>query len=215
MEIRPVGASALLIDLGDDVDRGGGAVDPALVEAWRATLWQRRAVGEFTAVDIVPGARTILVDGIADQAALAAKLPDWAPSGGEASAPGPIIEIPTWYDGPDVPLVARLWGVSEQTVVERHQATEFHVAFGGFAPGFAYLTGLPRALAVPRLDTPRTRVPAGSVGLADVYCGVYPTASPGGWLLIGRTDAVLFDPERDPPALLAPGGRVRFVPAAT
>ncbi len=215
MEIRPVGALALLIDLGDDVDRGDGVVDPALVEAWRATLWQRRAVGEFTAVDIVPGARTILVDGIADQAALAAKLPDWAPSGGEASAPGPIIEIPTWYDGPDVPLVARLWGVSEQTVVERHQATEFHVAFGGFAPGFAYLTGLPRALAVPRLDTPRTRVPAGSVGLADVYCGVYPTASPGGWLLIGRTDAVLFDPERDPPALLAPGGRVRFVPAAT
>jgi KipI family sensor histidine kinase inhibitor len=215
MEIRPVGASALLIDLGGDVDRGGDAAGPAMVEVWRAALWQRRAAGDFIAIDIVPGAQTILVDGVADQAGLAASLPDWAPSGGEASAPGPIIEIPTWYDGPDVPVVARHWGVSEEAVVARHQATEFHVAFGGFAPGFAYLTGLPSALAVPRLDTPRTRVPAGSVGLADTYCGIYPTASPGGWLLIGRTDAVLFDPKRDPPALLAPGVRVRFVPAVT
>jgi KipI family sensor histidine kinase inhibitor len=215
MEIRPVGASALLIDLGGDVDRGGDAAGPAMVEAWRAALWRRRAAGDFIAIDIVPGARTILVDGVADQAGLAASLPDWAPSGGEASAPGPIIEIPTWYDGPDVPVVARHWGVSEEAVVARHQATEFHVAFGGFAPGFAYLTGLPSALAVPRLDTPRTRVPAGSVALADTYCGIYPTASPGGWLLIGRTDVVLFDPERDPPALLAPGVRVRFVPAVT
>jgi len=121
---------------------------------------------------------------------------------------------PIWYDGPDVAVVARHWGVAEESVVARHQATEFLVAFGGFAPGFAYLTGLPPALAVPRLDTPRTRVPAGSVGLADVYCGIYPTASPGGWLLIGHTDAVLFDPERDPPALLTPGVRVRFVRAA-
>lgn len=214
MEIRLVGASALLIDLGEDAHRGSGVVDPALVEAWRATLWQRRAVGDFSAVDIVPGARTILVDGVADQAGLAVRLPGWAPSGGEASAPGPIVEIPIWYDGPDVAVVARHWGVSEESVVARHQATEFHVAFGGFAPGFAYLTGLPLALAVPRLDTPRTRVPAGSVGLADIYCGIYPTASPGGWLLIGRTDAVLFDPERDPPALLSPGARVRFVMAA-
>ena len=215
MEIRPVGASALLIDLGEDANRRSGVVDPALVEAWRATLWQRRAVGEFAAVDVVPGARTILVDGVADQAELVGKLPGWAPSGGEASAPGPTIEIPIWYDGPDVAVVARRWGVSEEAVVTRHRTTEFRVAFGGFAPGFAYLTGLPPALAVPRLDTPRTRVPAGSVGLADIYCGIYPTASPGGWLLIGRTDAVLFDPERDPPALLAPGVRVRFVPAVT
>jgi KipI family sensor histidine kinase inhibitor len=215
MEIRPVGASALLVDLGEDVDRGSGTTDPELVEAWRATLWRRRAAGDFTATDIVPGARTVLVDGIGNQAGLAARLPGWAPSGGEASAPGPIIDIPTWYDGPDLPVVARHWGVSEESVVACHQATEFRVAFGGFAPGFAYLTGLPPTLAVPRLDTPRTKVPAGSVGLADIYCGIYPTASPGGWLLIGRTDAVLFDPERDPPALLDPGARVRFVPAAT
>ena len=83
------------------------------------------------------------------------------------------------------------------------------------APGFAYLTGLPPELAVPRLDTPRTKVPPGSVGLADIYCGIYPTMSPGGWLLIGRTDEVLFDAQRDPPALLDPGARVRFVLAVT
>lgn len=215
MEIRRVGACALLVDLGEDVGGGRDAVDPSLVEAWRVTLWRRRAAGEFAAIDIVPGARTVLLDGLDDPAGLATKLPGWAPSGGEASAPGPVVEIPTWYDGPDLPVVARHWGVSVETVVARHQATEFRVAFGGFAPGFAYLTGLPPKLAVPRLDTPRTKVPAGSVGLADIYCGIYPTMSPGGWLLIGRTDALLFDAQRDPPALLDPGERVRFVLAMT
>ena len=83
-------------------------------------------------------------------------------------------------------------------------------AFGGFAPGFGYLTGLPPELHVPRRDTPRTRVPAGSVGLAGPFAGAYPRASPGGWQLVGRTDAGLFDVDRRPPALLAPGGRVRF-----
>jgi KipI family sensor histidine kinase inhibitor len=110
-----------------------------------------------------------------------------------------------------VSRVAALWNVSEASAVERHRQTEFRVAFCGFAPGFAYMTGLPLELAVPRLDTPRTRVPPGSVALADTYCGIYPRPSPGGWLLIGRTDAVLFDPDRDPPALLTPGTRVRFV----
>jgi KipI family sensor histidine kinase inhibitor len=209
MEIRPAGVSALLLDLGDE------SADPAQVEAWRAELWRRRAAGEFGAIDIVPGARTVLIDGVEDAAALAARLPGWAPSGGAMFAPGPIIEIPIRYDGPDVTAIARHWGVSEESAIARHRATEFRVAFGGFAPGFAYLTGLPPELAVPRLDTPRTRVPAGSVGLADIYCGVYPTASPGGWLLIGRTDVVLFDPERDPPALLNPGARVSFVPVVT
>ena len=84
------------------------------------------------------------------------------------------------------------------------------MAFGGFAPGFGYLTGLPPHLHVPRRSTPRTRVPAGALGLAGPFAGVYPTASPGGWQLVGRTDAVLFDPDRDPPALLRPGVRVRF-----
>jgi KipI family sensor histidine kinase inhibitor len=89
--------------------------------------------------------------------------------------------------------------------------TELHVAFCGFAPGFAYLAGLPDELAVPRLDTPRTKVEAGSVGLADRYAGIYPTPSPGGWRLVGHTDVTLFDHTRTPPALLSPGTRVRFV----
>ncbi len=93
----------------------------------------------------------------------------------------------------------------------RHTGTTFVAAFSGFAPGFAYLAGLDDEHAVPRLDSPRTRVPAGSVALAGTWCGVYPTASPGGWQLIGHTDARLWDVERDPPALLAPGTRVRFV----
>jgi KipI family sensor histidine kinase inhibitor len=87
------------------------------------------------------------------------------------------------------------------------------VAFSGFAPGFAYLAGLPDDWAVPRLATPRPKVPAGSVGLAGAYAGIYPTASPGGWRLVGRTETVLFDVRRDPPALLTPGTGVRLVRA--
>jgi len=96
-------------------------------------------------------------------------------------------------------------------VVERLVRTPLHVAFCGFTPGWAYLAGLPEELAVPRLDTPRAKVPAGSVGLADRYAGIYPTASPGGWRLIGHTDVTLFQPDRTPPALLVPGTRVRLV----
>jgi KipI family sensor histidine kinase inhibitor len=96
-------------------------------------------------------------------------------------------------------------------VVATHTASDLVVAFCGFAPGFAYCTGLPERLAVPRLDSPRARVPAGSVGLAGPFTGVYPTESPGGWRLLGRTDLVLWDEERDPPATLSPGTAVRFV----
>lgn len=207
MQIRSAGHRALLIDFGDDAT-------PADVDAWRAELWRRREAGEYSATDVVPGARTVLIDGVDDVDRLADRLATWAPPIGAASAPGVLVEIPIRYDGPDLATVARHWLVSEESVIARHLATEFRVAFCGFAPGFGYMTGLPTELAVPRLDTPRTRVPPGSVGLADIYCGVYPTASPGGWLLIGRTDAVLFDPDRDPPALLSPGTRVRFVPVA-
>jgi KipI family sensor histidine kinase inhibitor len=121
------------------------------------------------------------------------------------------VEIPTVYDGEDLGLVAEHWSVSEDEVVARHLGTEFTVAFCGFVPGFGYLTGLP--WSVPRLPAPRPRVPAGSVALAGAYTGVYPSASPGGWLLIGRTSIRLFDVDADPPALLAPGTRVRFVRA--
>lgn len=114
------------------------------------------------------------------------------------------------YDGPDLAAVAELTGLTEEEVVAAHTGSSWQVAFGGFAPGFAYLAGGDPRLQVPRRDQPRTTVPAGSVGLAGEFSGVYPRASPGGWQLIGRTDLVLWDLDRDPPALLAAGLRVRF-----
>jgi KipI family sensor histidine kinase inhibitor len=127
-----------------------------------------------------------------------------------AAADTEPVEIAVVYDGPDLAEVARLTGLDEEAVVAAHTGTPWRIAFGGFAPGFAYLTGGDPRLAVPRRDEPRTTVPAGAVGLAGEYSGVYPRPSPGGWQLIGRTDAVLWDADRDPPALLTPGGTVRF-----
>lgn len=159
--------------------------------------------------DVVPAARTVLFDGV-DPGLLAEQLPTWdlAPS---ASAASRRVEVPTVYDGEDLGDVARLWGMTTAEVVRTHTTTEFVVAFCGFAPGFAYCTGLPQRLAVPRLDSPRERVPAGAVGLAGEFTGVYPTASPGGWRLVGRTDLPLWDLRGDPPATLPPGTEVRFV----
>ncbi|PGH44123.1 allophanate hydrolase [Micromonospora sp. WMMA1996] len=201
MRIRPVGAHALLLDC-DDADQ---------VEAWRAELWHRRDAGELTAREIVPAAVTVLLDGVPDPAATAARIAGWRPRNTSRGADSVEVRVPTVYDGADLPAVADHWGVDVPDVVARLRRTEFRVAFCGFAPGFAYLTGLPRELAVPRLATPRTRVPAGSVALAGPYAGIYPTASPGGWLLVGRTDLPLFDVHADPPARLSPGTRVRLV----
>jgi KipI family sensor histidine kinase inhibitor len=120
------------------------------------------------------------------------------------------VEIDVVYDGADLEEVARLTGLSQDDVVAAHTAAPMRVGFGGFAPGFAYLIGGDERLNVPRRAEPRTRVPAGSVGLAGEFSGVYPRESPGGWQLIGRTDAVLWDVDRDPPALLTPGSWVRF-----
>ena len=114
------------------------------------------------------------------------------------------------YDGADLADVAQHTGLTVAAVVDAHVATPWRVGFGGFAPGFAYLVGGDPRLAVPRRAEPRTRVPAGSVGLAGEFSGVYPRESPGGWQLIGRTDAVLWDIDRTPPALLRPGMWVRF-----
>ena len=220
MRVREFGWSALLIECGSAAE----------VEAWRAALWRARDEGRLPVTEIVPGAGTVLLDGVADPPGLSATLRGWpAPSpapAGSAVPPAPAgsvvppapapesagcVEIPTVYDGEDLAIVARHWNVTPAEVVDRHRSTEFRVAFCGFAPGFGYLTGLPESLSVPRLATPRTRVPAGSVGLAGPYTGIYPVPSPGGWLLIGRTDVVLFDARAQPPALLTPGTAVRFV----
>jgi len=157
---------------------------------------------------VVPGAETVLFDGVADAGALLEELRGWRR---EATPVGPLVEIAVTYDGPDLESVASSWGCDVTEVVARHAATELVSAFCGFSPGFAYLAGL--TASVPRLATPRTRVPAGSVALAATWCGIYPVASPGGWQVIGHTEAVLWDPARAQPALLAPGTRVRFVAA--
>ncbi|MBD0837735.1 5-oxoprolinase subunit B family protein [Streptomyces sp. TRM68416] len=201
MRALPVGDGALLVEVASGEQ----------AQALHAELLRRRAEGSLSVREIVPAARTVLLDGVADPARLASELtasevPPAPPRARE------IVDLPVRYDGPDLADVARHWGVDEAEVARIHAGTEFTVAFCGFAPGFGYLTGLPARYAVPRRATPRTAVPAGSVALAGPYTGVYPRSSPGGWQLIGTTDTVLWDHARVPAALLAPGTRVRFVP---
>ncbi|MEU5882120.1 5-oxoprolinase subunit PxpB [Spirillospora sp. NPDC047279] len=164
-------------------------------------------------VDVVPGERTVLVvtdPARCDLGRLAARLPELPLTAAEATA-APPVEIPVVYDGEDVAEVAGLTGLSRDEVVERHAAATYTVAYLGFSPGFGYLTGLDPVLHVPRRESPRTSVPAGSVAIAGPYAAVYPSASPGGWRLLGRSPLTLWDVTRDPPSLLRPGGRVRFV----
>ena len=116
-------------------------------------------------------------------------------------------------NGPDLDAVAAETGLTPGDVIALHAGRPYEALFIGFAPGFAYLGGVPERLAVPRLSTPRVRVPAGSVAIAGAMTAVYPHASAGGWRLLGRTDARLFDPAADPPAVVRPGDRVRFEPA--
>ena len=163
-------------------------------------------------VDVVPGYRTVLVR-VTDEGALA-RVHDALPSlelTDAADGDGRLVEVPVVYDGEDLDEVCRLTGLTAGEVVRRHTAPDYVVAFLGFAPGFPYLVGLDPLLHVPRRSTPRTSVPAGSVGLAGDQTGIYPRSTPGGWQLVGRTDVVLFDVDRSPPALLSPGDRLRFV----
>ena len=171
-----------------------------------------RLRGEIDA-ELVPAARTILVVA-RNPAEVAGAIEELlAESGGAATGrSGREGGGSVGYDGEDLAEVARLTGLGVDEVVAAHTGTPWRAAFGGFAPGFVYLVGGDPRLRVPRLASPRTRVPAGSVALADEFSGVYPTSSPGGWRLIGRTDAVLFDPDASPPALITPGDTVRFVP---
>lgn len=197
--LRAYGGSAVLVEVADH----GLALDLAL---------RAREAG-LACDEVVPAARTVLFDGLGSREALTSLLESWVPGRDEPAVPARV-EVPVTYDGEDLARVAGLWGVTEDEVVARHTSTEFVSAFCGFAPGFAYLTGLPAEWAVPRLDVPRSRVPAGAVALADTWCAVYPGASPGGWLLLGATELDVWDVTRtDAPALLAPGTHVRFVVA--
>jgi KipI family sensor histidine kinase inhibitor len=165
--------------------------------------------------DLVPAARTVLV--VFDPARVSSEtIGSWvlraAGRAPDAIAPGPLVEVPVRYDGADLDSTAELLGIPVPDLVSRHAGVEWTVAFTGFAPGFAYLVSADWPFDVPRLAEPRTRVPAGAVGLAGGFSGAYPRETPGGWRLIGTTDAVLFDPDAADPVLLPPRARVRFVP---
>jgi KipI family sensor histidine kinase inhibitor len=164
-------------------------------------------------VDIVPAARTILVtvrDGVDPQVVTDAFI-DTASSAVVAES-SPSVTIEVAYDGVDLNDVAAACSLSVADVIALHSATEYTVAFCGFVPGFSYLLGLDPRLHLPRRATPRTRVPAGSVAIASEFTAVYPSDGPGGWHLLGTTDAVMWDDDRPVAALLPPGARVRFVP---
>ena len=215
--VLPCGEAAVLVEVADtrsaialarqaDARRRAGSERPG--DPWAL-------VGE-----VVPGERTVLVvlagpAGLravrSDLAALAAVVT--AGSAAETTEAGPleeVLEIDVVYDGPDLAVVARHTGLTVPEVIAAHTGRPWTVGFTGFAPGFGYLVDGDPRLTVPRLADPRPRVPAGSVALAGGYSGIYPTASPGGWQLIGRTSAVLWDSDRRPPALLRPGLRLRF-----
>jgi KipI family sensor histidine kinase inhibitor len=198
LRVSPYGDRALLVEV----------PDLSAVAAVRSALEEEPLSGQL---DLVPAARTVLVvlDRVpSDPDVAALRRIRTSPRSGGASVPR--VELPVVFDGPDLAEVAELTRRSVADLVRALTEAELVVAFGGFAPGFGYLTGLPEELHVPRRTTPRTRVAAGSVGLAGPYAGAYPQESPGGWQLVGRTDAVLFDVDRDPPALLRPGALVRF-----
>ncbi|WP_283139715.1 5-oxoprolinase subunit B family protein [Rhizohabitans arisaemae] len=165
--------------------------------------------------DVVPAMRTILLrvepDASLDAVARAVRALEAAHP---EPAQGDLVEIPVVYDGADLVEVGELTGLGARGVVEAHGATEWRVAFCGFAPGFGYLVGGDPRLQVPRRPESRVSVPAGAVALAGEFTGVYPRASPGGWQLIGHTEQVVWDPARNPPALLLPGVRVRFTEVA-
>ncbi|HEY0575368.1 MAG TPA: allophanate hydrolase subunit 1 [Pseudonocardia sp.] len=221
MRLLRYGASGLLIELPSS----------ASVTAAYRKLSAARADGRLSGiVELVPAARTVLIEGRAG-AGVPADLvrglitEDVAGEPGEPAEPGDgadpdpgerpaEVVIPVHYDGADLELIARTAELSVPEVIELHTSAEYTVAFCGFSPGFGYLIGLPEPLRQARLADSRPSVPAGSVGLAGEFTGVYPRSSPGGWRLLGHTDEVMFDPKADPPARLAPGDLVRFEPVS-
>lgn len=197
MIVRPYGDAALLVE----------PDDPHQVLSLAAAVRSEPGV-----VEVVPAARTVLVSAPHDVLhRLEQRLPELGlevPDHVTEEAPEVVLDVR--YDGPDLADTAATAGLSVDELVRRHVAGDYTVAFCGFAPGFAYLAGLDPGLHVARLAEPRTRVPAGAVCIAGEFTGVYPRSSPGGWRLLGHTDALLWDTSRTPPALLSPGTRARF-----
>jgi KipI family sensor histidine kinase inhibitor len=217
--IVPFGDAAVLITFPDEASVGTAARAQALARRIRVAVCDRPGWGAA-----VPAAASVLVHVDPVEPGIAAALPTLAeiaaalePDDDRWPGDASTVEIPVRYggeDGPDLDAVAELTGLSPAAVVELHAATSYRVLFLGFAPGFGYLGPLPPELVLPRRATPRVRVPAGSVAIAGPYTAVYPGESPGGWHLLGRSSAAIWDPSRNPPAILEPGAIVRFVPEA-
>ena len=218
MQIEPLGEDALLLRLGNVIDpatnRRVHALAARIVAA--APPWLREVVPAYASL-------AVFVEGTDGDAEALADARDWlfahadAPASTAASpdaaGEAAIIDIPVCYApeyAPDLDALAAHAGLSRDAAIERHAGGDYRVAMIGFAPGFPYLLGLDPALAMPRLSTPRTRVPAGSVAIGGAQTGIYPRESPGGWHVIGRTPLTLFNAGTIPPALLLPGQRVRF-----
>ena len=199
MHVVPAGYEGLLVEC-DDLQQ---------VMALHRALDRDRPAG---VVDLVPAARTLLLtfDATTTHARLGQVVADTDLTAPAGRTDAREVTIEVTYDGADLAQVAEQAGIPQDEVVRRHQAASYVVAFTGFSPGFAYLAGGDPALSVSRRPTPRTRGAAWAGALAGEFTGVYPRQGPGGWQLIGRTAAPLWDLGRTPPALLAPGTRVRF-----
>ena len=207
MTVRPFGDRAFLIELEQ-------RIDPSIIDAARAIAdaWEQRDIGDAipayaSVVLVFDPARTSWPDAAREAAALAA-----APPRPAAASAGTLIEIPTVYDGPDLAETAARSNLSPDELIALHSGREYRAFFLGFMPGLAYSGMLDPRIDAPRLSSPRPRVPAGSVGVANGQTVVYPADSPGGWRLIGRTELAVFDPTRDPATLIRAGDRLRFVP---
>lgn len=209
--IRSAGDRVLVVELGKEINPAMNARVRALLRA----LERARVPG---VVEFVPTYCTVAVhyrpERIGMQVLEQAVRSALSDAESAPAEPARVVEIPVLYDGPDLDFVAAHAGCSIREVVRIHAAPEYLVHMLGFTPGFAYLGGMDEAISTPRLDKPRVRIPAGSVGIAGAQTGVYPIDSPGGWRLIGHTTAKLYDPASKNPFLLEAGDRVRFVPVA-
>ena len=212
--VVPAGDSAILIELGSEVDPGISSMVFALTDLIREA-------GLNSDLEVLPTYRSVLVyyDPLVRSYAEMFDAVNGALQGlaepTNANSSLKIVEIPVVYggdDGPDLHFVADHAGMTDDAVIELHSGTDYRVYMLGFSPGFPYLGGLDERIAAPRLKTPRVSVPAGSVGIAELQTGVYPNAGPGGWRIIGRTSVTLFDANSSTPSLITPATKVRFIP---
>lgn len=205
--ILPFGEGAVLVELEQRIDPLVAARAAAIADAWEerghgeAVPTYSAALLRWDPLALDPSEAARIAAGVVASVAAAPSLET-----------GRTVEVPTRYDGPDLEEVARSSGLSVPELIEAHSGRDHLAHFLGFMPGFAYCAGIDPRIVAPRLRSPRPRVPRGSVAVADGQTAVYPAASPGGWRLLGTTDLVVFDPDREEPALIRPGDRVRFLP---